>query len=87
VLKTLLCAMMKKIEQLEEVQKNRDSVGHQCPIRPLTAHKLAAAATHPALRPEVNFVSLQMETLRRILNSNGAYGPPPNSNSLSTIAG
>jgi hypothetical protein len=71
VLKNLLCAMMKKIEQLEEVQKIRES------NRPSAACKPATADERPAPRPQINFVSPQMDTLQKILKSNGAYGPPP----------
>jgi hypothetical protein len=77
VLKTFLCAMMEKIEHLEELQKNRKSMGHWDPNRSTAARKLVAADALPAWHPQVNFVSPQMETLHRIFNSNGAYGPPP----------
>jgi hypothetical protein len=63
VLKTLLCAMMKKIEQLEELQKNCESMGHWDTICPSAACKPAVADAHPALRPQVNYVFPQMETL------------------------
>jgi hypothetical protein len=49
--------MIKKIEQLEELQKNHEFMGHCDPICPLAARKPAAAAAHSALRPQVNFVS------------------------------
>jgi hypothetical protein len=65
--------MMKKIEQLQEVQKNCESMG---PIRPSAARKPAAAAASPASRPQLNFVSPQTETLQKILESNGTHGPP-----------
>jgi hypothetical protein len=77
VLKTLLCTMMRKIEQLEEVYKTREPMGHQYPDHPSDVRKPAAADVRPASRPQINLVSPQMETLQRILNSNGAYGPPP----------
>jgi hypothetical protein len=69
--------MMKKIKQLEELQKNHESMGHWDPICPLAARRPAAADACPALRPQVNFMSPQMGTLQNILESNGAYGPPP----------
>jgi hypothetical protein len=77
VLKTLLCAMMKKIEQLEEVQKNHESMGHWYPNHSLAARKPVPADARPASRPQINLVFPQMETLKRILSSNEAYGPPP----------
>jgi hypothetical protein len=52
------------------------SMGHWIPICPLAAHKLSAAVA-AASGPQVNFVSSQMETLQKILESNGIYGPPP----------
>jgi hypothetical protein len=84
VLKTLLCAMMKKIEQLEEVQKIQESMGHQYPNRPSVARKPAAANECPAPRPQINFVFPQMETLQKILQSNGLMAH--HRNNLFTIA-
>jgi hypothetical protein len=81
VLKTLLFTMMTKIEQLEELQKNCKSMGHWDPICPSAARKSTAADVRPA---QVDFVSFQMETLQKILKSNGTYGPPKNN--LFTIA-
>jgi hypothetical protein len=69
--------MMRKIEQLEEVQKICKPMGHQYPNHPLATCKPAAADARPASWPQINLISPQMETLQRILNSNGAYGPPP----------
>jgi hypothetical protein len=77
--------MMKRIEQLEELQKNRESMDHWDPIHPEAARTSTAADAHPASRREVNFVSSQMETLQKILESNGTYGTP-SLNSLCTIA-
>jgi hypothetical protein len=76
VLKILLFTLMEKIDQLEELQKNRESIGHWGPICPSAACKLAAAAARPASRPQVNFGSSQMET-KKIIESNGTHGPPP----------
>jgi hypothetical protein len=77
VLKTLLCTMMRKIEQLEEVQKICEPMGHQYPNRPTAARKPATADAHPASCPQINLVSPKMETSQKILSSNGVYGPPP----------
>jgi hypothetical protein len=75
VLKTLLCTMMKKIEKLEEILK---SMGQPCSDLPPAAHKKPAAKNEgPTYRPKLNFVSSQMGTLQKILESNGINGPPP----------
>jgi hypothetical protein len=49
VLKTLLCTMMRKIEQLEEVQKICEPMGHQYPSgpRPPASQLLQMHALHP----------------------------------------
>jgi hypothetical protein len=66
--------MMKKIEKLKEILK---SMGQPCPDRPPAAHKKPAAKNEgPTYRPKFNFVSPQMGTLQKILESNGVYGPP-----------
>jgi hypothetical protein len=70
--------LMKRIEQLEKkvrVMGSMKSMGHWDPIHPSAACKPAAAAA--ASCPQVNFVSSQMGTLQKILESNGIYGPPP----------
>jgi hypothetical protein len=66
--------LMKRIEQLEE---KVHVMGHWDLIRPSATCKLVAAAAAAASRPQVNFVSSQMETSQKILESNGTYGPPP----------
>jgi hypothetical protein len=65
-------SLLKRIKPLEEKVR---VMGHLDPICPSAAHKPAAAAA--ASHPQVNFVSSQMETLKKILESNGTYGPPP----------
>jgi hypothetical protein len=79
--------LMKKIEQLEKkvhVMESMKSIGHWDPICPSVAHKKPAAHKKwaaknegPTYRPKLNFVSPQMGTLQKILESNGVYGPLP----------
>jgi hypothetical protein len=59
---------MKRIEQLKEKVR---VMGHWDPISPSATCKLPAAAAAAASHPQVNFVSSQMESLQKILESNG----------------
>jgi hypothetical protein len=69
VQKTLLCTMMTKIKKSEEILK---SMGQPCPDRSPAAHKEPGAKNEgPTYRPKLNFVSSQMETLQKLLESNG----------------
>jgi hypothetical protein len=59
-------------------------MGQLCPDRPPAAHEKPAAHKKPAAKnegptywPKLNFVSPQMGTLQKILESNGIYGPTP----------
>jgi hypothetical protein len=74
VLKTLLHAMMKKIEQLTEESRVHGSMGPHLPIgRPQVGRYRCMSC----IVPTSQFRVAQMGTLHKILESNGAYGPPP----------
>jgi hypothetical protein len=70
-----MCAMTKQLGQLKELgEVHKKSAAHKKP---------AAKNEGPTYRPKLDFVSRQMETLQKILESNRLYGPPPYS--LSTV--
>jgi hypothetical protein len=55
-----------------------DIFKEQSPNPPPAAHKKPAAKNEgPTYQPKLDFVSPQMGTFQKILESNGVYGPPP----------